>query len=261
MGKSVDQLRKKIIPLHNETDLKKAGVPDSEITYMKNYVILPIDLLVKEDWNYKKENAAMSQKLQANIKRIGQVENIHVRELDTGYFAIVNGNHRYDDMVVLGKKFVVAYNHGKVSYAEAVRRAVETNETRFETDVVELAMRMSEMAKEISMDDLVTTMPYSQQELDELIEMSKFDFNQFAAPTPTGDDSDPTVKTISFDLPRELYEKWLSVRKKIEAGETVNRERIFEFMLLVTNSLTQQQVTNFHKKLKTHGTEEKAADQ
>lgn len=256
MAKSVDQLREKIVPLYDPELLKSVGVPESEIEYMKDYIVLPIDLLVKEDWNYKKDNEEMSKKLRANIKRIGQVENIHVRELTTGYFAIVNGNHRYDDMKELGKKFVVAFNHGKVPYAQAVRLAVETNETRFETDIVELAMRISEVTDNINIDDLVPTMPYTKDELEELIEMSTFDFDKHVPP-PTGDDSDPTVKTVSFDLPRQVYDKWLAVRKKIEAGKVVNRERIFEFMVTVANSLTKDQVKKFHKKIDSNGTQEK----
>src|SRR3972149_2059713 len=70
-----------------------------------NYKLMPIEILVKADWNYKADDEEKSNKLTNNIKRIGQVENIQVRELDTGYYEVINGNHRLDCLQKIDKKY------------------------------------------------------------------------------------------------------------------------------------------------------------
>jgi ParB-like chromosome segregation protein Spo0J len=60
-----------------------------------SFVDIPLDLLVPADWNYKTDDEYRQEKLKNNIKRNGQVENIIVRLLSTGFYEIVNGNHRY----------------------------------------------------------------------------------------------------------------------------------------------------------------------
>ena len=62
--------------------------------YKLGFIEVPIDKLVKADWNYKTEDDKKQEKLKENIKRNGQIENILIRELDTGYYEVVNGNHR-----------------------------------------------------------------------------------------------------------------------------------------------------------------------
>ena len=62
--------------------------------YKMGFIEIPTDKLVKADWNYKTEDQEKQEKLKENIKRNGQIENIIIRELETGFFEVVNGNHR-----------------------------------------------------------------------------------------------------------------------------------------------------------------------
>jgi len=48
---------------------------------LENYIELPINKLLKADWNYKVDNEALLEKLKNNLKRNGQIENIIVRLL------------------------------------------------------------------------------------------------------------------------------------------------------------------------------------
>ena len=97
----------------------------------KGWTDIQISKLVKANWNYKEENEKQTDKLLNNFKRNGQIENILIRELDTGFYEVVNGNHRLDVMKILKLKKAHAYNFGKISLAEAQRIAIETNETKF----------------------------------------------------------------------------------------------------------------------------------
>jgi len=149
-----------------------------EIVNFSKYKLIPMEELVKAEWNYKQEDEEMATALVENFKRNGQVENLIVRQLDTGYYEVVNGNHRYDALKVLGAKKVVVYDKGKISLTEAQRLAVETNESKFVADQVELAKLLKEMTDTFDEDELLATLPYSKQELDNMVSMTEFDFNK-----------------------------------------------------------------------------------
>ena len=70
----------------------------------KGWSDIEISKLIKADWNYKEENTTLTKKLTENIKRNGQIESIMIRELDTGFYEVVNGNHRIDVMRALKLK-------------------------------------------------------------------------------------------------------------------------------------------------------------
>jgi len=173
---NIEELKSKITALPDNL-LAQLNIASEDIAIFKNYKLFPTELLVKADWNYKKSDEFMSQQLRNNIKRIGQVENIQVRELETGYFEVVNGNHRVDELINLNKSFVVAYNHGKISQAEAIRIATETNETKFAKDDEKLSKLIAELQETYELDDLISTLPFNEKELDDLLRMSEVDFD------------------------------------------------------------------------------------
>lgn len=133
---------------------------------LKNYCEIPIEKLVKADWNYKVDDDKKLETLINNLKRNGQIENIVVRELPTGFYEVVNGNHRYDALIILKATQVVAYNCGAIPLSAAKRIAIETNETRFDHDRTKLAELVEELKSEFDMEDLVQTMPDSVMEFD-----------------------------------------------------------------------------------------------
>jgi DNA modification methylase len=151
------------------SDEQLANMPETERAIFKNYKLIPIELIVKADWNYKLEDENTSEKLRNGLARIGQVENIHVRKIDAGMYEVVNGNHRLDELLKLNKKFVVAYDHGDISVEEAKRIAVETNETKFGADPAKLAMLLNEIKVVFDNEELMTTLPYTPEELENIL--------------------------------------------------------------------------------------------
>ncbi len=131
---------------------------------LDNWLLVPLDKIVMSSRNYKDKDDFMQERLETSIKRIGQVENIQVRELETGFFEIVNGNHRYEAFKNMGQKKVIVYNHGKISESEAERRAIETNETKFKANMVKLAGMIKDMQLDIPAADLALTMPFKEAE-------------------------------------------------------------------------------------------------
>lgn len=180
--------------------MESKGDRMEKLDVMKNFVVLPVDKMALAEWNYKTENEELTEKLKNNIKLNGQIENIIVRELDTGFFEVVNGNHRLVAMKDLGFEQVVCYNLGKnVSDEKAQRIAIETNETKFEADNIKLATLISSILKKDSLEDLVGTMPYSKDDLENFQKMLDFNWGEMEDKPAHYDEED--FETISLKLP------------------------------------------------------------
>jgi hypothetical protein len=163
------------------------------IADIKKYKSLDIAKLVKAPWNYKEEDSKLSEKLIANIKRNGQVENLIVRKLDTGCYEIVNGNHRYDALVAVGAKKAIVHDLGVISEVEAKRIAIETNETKFSTDKTKLSDLIDEIVKEFDMEDVLSSMPFTQDEIDKFLSDSQ---DGLIASVDDLGDKDPCVDNV-----------------------------------------------------------------
>lgn len=153
------------------------------IDIKKGFTDIDISFLVAAKWNYKTNNPDLSAKLRENIKRNGQIENLLVRRLDTGFYEVVNGNHRLEVMHELGMKRVFVFNLGDITDNAAKRISIETNETKFTTDNIRIAELFKEMQVDFTPDELATTMPFSTQEIENFNKLLDFDWS----PTQTND--------------------------------------------------------------------------
>ena len=202
---TVTELRKKITTPTWKM-LSRLGMADSDISVLKKYKVFPIEILIEAPWNYKKDDEFRSEKLRNNLQRYGQIENIHVRELNTGYYEVINGNHRLKDMRAINKKFLFAYDHGNISLEEAKRIAIETNETRFESDDAKLAAILSELTEAFDDIDLGETLPFTDEQMeefdklldvDETADMPEIEEDDFE-PEPAGEPKTKEGDLIEF---------------------------------------------------------------
>ncbi len=228
-------------------------------TVDRGWTDVPLTRLVKADWNYKQEDESLSEKLTANIKRNGQIETVLVRELSTGFLEIINGNHRYEPFKSCGMKEVHVFNMGEISDAQAMRLAIELNETRFPSDPVQLSARVNEILEIFGLEDISSTLPYNEEELKNLLELAKTDWSNYQ---PSGDgsftgkgDSDFN-RTISLTVTLEthlLWEEWCK-RVATELGYD-NPAKAFEFAVVeAMNTPLEQITTDFKAKGKEEST-------
>jgi ParB-like chromosome segregation protein Spo0J len=182
----------------------------------KEWVEISIDKLVKADWNYKKEDSETADKLIANIKRNGQVENILIRELPTGFYEVVNGNHRLDAFKKLELETCVCYNMGKITDAHARRIAIETNETGFERDNKIMAEVLKEITDdeqgEFTLDELVETMPFDAEDIEGFAALADFKFDE--GKEIDIDKLNDDMKLV-FVYPEEKYNKIVEALSKV----------------------------------------------
>lgn len=178
-----------------------------------------LSILIKADWNYKGEDQAKTEKLKANIKKNGQVENLLIREMPEGKYEVVNGNHRLDVMNDLKLKKAHVYNFGKISDNAAKRIAIETNETRFETDNLKLAGLIKELATDFTVEELETTMPFNAEEIDNFAKLTDFDWERYGKNTTVAElgDEKRIVLTVHKDQYASLVDELNETIKKYNA--------------------------------------------
>ena len=200
--------------------------------YKMGFIEIPTDKLVKADWNYKTEDPEKQEKLKENIKRNGQIENIIIRELETGFFEVVNGNHRLSVLKDLKIKTTHSYNLGKISQAQAIRIAIETNETKFDTDSITLAERVKELTEEFDIQDLVNTLPYS--ETDNFSKLTDFDWSMYESEDLSDTFSDTEFdKTIKVKVTNETYKRWLELKDRLNGIIGYDNEsKVMEFAII-----------------------------
>jgi ParB-like chromosome segregation protein Spo0J len=187
----------------------------------KKFKVIPLEKLVKADWNYKKDNPELTKKLVANIKRNGQVENLLVRVLPGDMYEVINGNHRLDALIELDSKSAVCYDFGGITKEAAQRIAIETNETKFESDNVDLSGLLKGISEVFDKADLVQTMPYSEDELERLITLVDFDFDSLepAAPEKEEEPEDNSLKILLTPEQEETWKEWLGKNGALSSKE------------------------------------------
>lgn len=180
----------------------------------KGWVWIDLPRLIKATWNYKLDDEKKRMKLAANIRRNGQLENIIIRDVGEGQYEVVNGNHRLDVFHDIGSKQVMCYNLGIISEAAAQRIAVETNETRFPSDDTSLATVMANILQEFGADDLLATMPFDQRDLDEFMELTKYEW-----PEPDEKKKSDTPETGEEEvIDVRAGDKWALGSHRLEVG-------------------------------------------
>ncbi len=195
------------------------------------YELLEVSKLVKADWNYKDDDEKRLDDLVNNIKRNGQIENLIVRKLGSKY-EIVNGNHRYDALVKLKQTHAIVCNKGDITKEEAIRIAIETNETKFPNDNLKLAELLNVMLDEYTMEDLTGTLPYSQKEIENFQNLLDFDWGieedesgMFA--------NESFDKKITISVTQDMLDRWNELKNRFDGiiGYE-NDSKVFEFAVI-----------------------------
>lgn len=225
----------------------------------KGFQEIDIEKLVSADWNYKRadqgsEDFSMLEQLKNNMKRNGQVENLLIRELDTGFFEVVNGNHRLQVMKELKMKKAWVFNFGKITLAQAKLIAVETNETKFEADQAKLAALIQELKLDFPVEDLSASLPFTDFQMKQFDSLTNFAWDDIQDPTastlPTPDQQHDDFETITIKVPKDVAEQFHAVLKRFKEAMYPNQDPKdvsivlpFEAMLQHLHQIPDNQIT------------------
>lgn len=173
--------------------------------YKTGFQSVKVNDLVKNQFNYKDNDEVMLGKLSKNIEKNGAIQNLIVRELPTGALEICDGAHRYDVLKEKGEDEVFVFNLGKISDAKAKRICVELNETQFASDKMRLGSLLRDITTEFGIEESLTTLPYSEDELEKLLKLDNWPTGEQKAPKDDGD-----FITVRLALDFEQHEAYLA---------------------------------------------------
>lgn len=205
--------------------------------YPLGWVEVDINDLVPCNWNYKEEDDVLAEKLKNNIKLNGQIENIIVYLLPTGFYAICNGNHRYSVLKELGITKVMTFNLGSISEVKAKRIAIETNETRFKTNQDKLAELINELKIDFELPELETTLPFTTFEWEGFnipnIEIEQDEDTDYSVKNKEVNPLDySSLMSLSLKFTKEQYEKVIESFNKVKDNESlVTNENVILFLI------------------------------
>lgn len=221
---------------------------------MKNLLdkwkVLPAAKLMTAPWNYKEDDADMEAKLRENLKTNGLVMNLIVREMGKGKFEVVNGNHRLKVMNDLGIEEAMCFNLGKVSEEAAIRVAIETNETSFETNTLKLSDLMRRISEKFDLRELISTMPYQEEHIQSMLKVEKFDINDYTK------HNEPPVTVLPTVAPTGPVDVHPGASGGFDGGPTVVGEGVKYEMLRVDKDVytsLQEQIKRINKVLAKQG--------
>lgn len=215
------------------------------MTNQTQIVEIPIESLIKADWNYKSEGTPEQiQTLSESIKFDGSAGVLAVRELD-GKFEVIDGNHRLDAVKLAGWNKVPCENFGNISIAKAIIIARRRNHKWFEDDTLKFAeLFRDKVLPEISIDEMVPFMPDTKEELESLSKLLNFDWNQFekkAAESPQGEFEYEIKLKVSKET-HELWQKWVGKAKE-QLGYD-NPSKAFEFAIVEVMNIPDESLKN-----------------
>ena len=105
-------------------------------------------------------------------------------------------------------------------------------------------MKLSEiittLTKEFPQDELVSTMPYTDDEINNMQDLVKFDFNEFGNTdeVDTMSDTDFSYK-VTVKVTEETYEKWKELKSRMNDILGYDNESIYKYLKELTPITTK----------------------
>lgn len=182
-----------------------------EITFdIKKLKLVNIDDILANDWNPKNLNTNEYLKVKESIKAIGLNEAIKVREYE-GKYQVLDGMQRFTAAKELGLKIIPIYNEGIVSDQKAREHTIwkQVQVPFNKIDEAYLVVKILEMGEPIQL-------PYTEIELEELKQLTAFDFDEYEKGKQVGNGDDEDIRTLSIKMQIEQYNVVMEAINKVK---------------------------------------------
>lgn len=164
-------------------------------------------------WNPNKTSERQQQAISESLEHYGQIIELLVRPHPTkkGKYQVIDGEHR---LMSLSDKNQIVYVNviHDLPDAEAKKLTIILNETRGDADKIELAKLLEDISNDLGIETIIG-LPYSPNELDELIKLADIDWDNFVkSDSDEFDENDPTTEssewiTILVKIPSDAMER------------------------------------------------------
>lgn len=157
------------------------------------YKVIPIELILPRKEEYKIMHVDHLMALKTSLVTLGQVRNIHVRQIGDKY-EVIEGSKIYTCLKELGKDKVVCFNHAEVSDLQAKKIYVQLDIINPAHDFIVFSKIISELTEEYDVNKISQFTGYSLTEVKDLIKLKDYDWDSF--------NIEPTNQTqhLLFDL-------------------------------------------------------------
>ena len=136
--------------------------------------VVPIDNVFPNKWNPNQQNEKIFKKLKKNIKEVGFVVPVLVREIGDEVYEIIDGEHKWRAAQELGYEEIKISNMGEVSDNLAKVLTINMNNIKGEDDLIKRA----EILKSLE-DGQLSLLPFDKDEIREELELLDFDFDKY----------------------------------------------------------------------------------
>jgi ParB family chromosome partitioning protein len=126
-------------------------------------------------------SAPVFEKEKESINRFGMIDPVLVRPLPGGEdsYQIIDGEHRWRACKDLGHEEIPVVIID-VDEPTAKRLTITMNELRGDADPILLSEMLANLKKELDVEDLLSTMPYTADQLENIIDVASIDLDELA---------------------------------------------------------------------------------
>lgn len=140
---------------------------------------ISVELLYPNNWNPNRMSQTIYQKEVESIRRFGMIDPVLAREQGEGKYQIIDGEHRWRACKELGYKEVPCVVID-VDEPTAKRLTITMNELRGDADPILLSEMLADLKMEVDVADLLSTMPFSEEQFENILEVSKINLDELA---------------------------------------------------------------------------------
>lgn len=137
----------------------------------KKFIKLP-------NWSFKRKDSEKFKKLRKSIKKHGQIKNIVLRKIDSENYEVIDGKLVFQILKELDKDFIWCTIYKDISNLEAKIIYLQLD-FNFEHDYINTAKAIKKLCNKVYLIDLAKLTNFSVNELKELLELNKFDFERY----------------------------------------------------------------------------------
>ena len=137
-----------------------------------NEEIVEISRLVPNPWNHNEQTPFMQEKLGNSLDAYGQVAEIIVREMPDGKLEIIDGEHRWRELVTKKEKQALVNNLGAVSEDDARLLTAVMNELRGNRNPSKLSRLLNSLKESADWGEMTDVLPFTEIELDNILALA-----------------------------------------------------------------------------------------
>lgn len=188
---------------------------------VNNVKVVPIESVVPNEWNPNVQSEYVFEKEIESIRANGLIAPVLVRRKGDQY-EIVDGEHRWRAATQLGFKEIMVNDLEDMPDGIAQQLTIILNDVKGRSDKTKLSALIGTLSKTFSFEDLMKSLPYTEQELKSHIAVSDIDWDSLDRKNDSANQDQTDWRTITVRVPEAIQLQWneqMTRIKKALSGE------------------------------------------